>query len=121
MGDLLSDQGYVVYRNAELLSPFQPTGGVGTFGLDALFVVTDVRPRSPAASKTRLGLPQFTNAPPGSLAFQWTGGGRVVQLERATNLTGPFVPLSPIIPDTTCVDAGTLTNQSQGFYRLHQW
>ena len=40
-GDLLSDQGYVVYRNSELLAAFQPPGGGTDFGLDALFIVTD--------------------------------------------------------------------------------
>lgn len=117
-GDLLSDQGYVVYRNWELLSAFQPAGSPADFGLDALFVVTDVTPASPA---TALGLPQLTNQPPASLVFQRIGGCRVFQLEKAASVTGPFMPVSSITTDTLFLDVGALTNQVQGFYRLHQW
>ena len=43
-GDLLSDQGYVVYRNLELLGPFAPIEDLADFGLDALFLVSDAVP-----------------------------------------------------------------------------
>ena len=117
-GDLLSDQGYVVYRNSELLAAFQPPGSVADFGLDALFVVTDAVPASPAA---KLGLPQLINQPPASLTVQRSGGSRAFQLERATNAAGPYMPVSPITTDALFLDAGALTNQPQAFYRLHQW
>ena len=117
-GDLLSDQGYVVYRNSELLAAFQPAGGVTDFGLDALFVVTDVAPAGPAV---KLGLPQLTNQPPASLTLQRSGGSRVFQLERAGNAAGLYVPVGPITTDAVFLDAGVLTNLTQGFYRLRQW
>jgi len=117
-GDLLSDQGYVVYRNSQLLAAFQPAGSMADFGLDALFIVTDVAPAGPAA---KLGLPQLTDQPPASLTVQRSGGNRAFQLERATNAVGPYVPVSPITTDTLFLDAGALTNQPWAFYRLHQW
>jgi hypothetical protein len=40
----LSDQGYIVFRNTELLSPFAPTEAVADFGLDALAVITNAPP-----------------------------------------------------------------------------
>jgi hypothetical protein len=88
------------------------------FGLDALFIVTDVAPAGPAA---KLGLPQLTDQPPASLTVQRSGGNRAFQLERATNVVGPYVPVSPITTDTLFLDAGALTNQPWAFYRLHQW
>jgi hypothetical protein len=120
-GDLLSDQGYVVYSNTNLLSAFAPVESVADFGLDALFIVTDVAPLSPAAGTTILNLPQPTNQPPGSLVLQWKGGGRVFQLEKATNVAGPYSPISPLTTEAVFVDDGTLMTQPQGFYRLRQW
>ena len=62
-GDLLSDQGYVVYRNAELLTAFQPSSGGTDLGLGSLFVVTDAVAAGPAPE---LGLLPPTNSPPAS-------------------------------------------------------
>jgi len=117
-GDLLSDQGYVVYSNAELLSVFAPAGNSTNVGLDALFVVSDLTPESTAPS---LSVPQLTNQPAASIALQRSKGGRVFQLEAATNLGGPFVPIMPITTDRVFIDTGALTNETQRFYRLHQW
>ena len=120
-GDLLSDQGYVVYRNLELVSAFAPSGGGTNFGLDALYVITDVPPAGKGLGPANLAGPQPTNQPPASLAFEWSAAGHVFQLERATNLAGPYLPASRIDTDSPFVDAGVLTNQAQAFYRLHQW
>jgi hypothetical protein len=117
-GDLLSDQGYVVYRNTELLAAFQASASGTDFGLGALFVVTDAAAVGPAPD---LGMPQLTNLPPASVTVQRSGGSRTFQLERATNAAGPYFPVSPITTDTLFLDAGALTNQPQAFYRLHQW
>ncbi len=117
-GDLLSDWGYVVYRNAELLSMFAPTDAPSLNPLDALWVVTDAQPDSPAP---QLESPQLTNEPPASLAFSWRALGKVFLLEKATNVSGPYGPLNPISPDTIGIDPGILTNGTSGFYRLRQW
>jgi len=118
-GDLLSDQGYVVYRNADLVAAFQPA--VGDLGLDALYVITDVPPLGPGLGPAALSLPQPTNEPPASLALQWSAKGHVFQLERAANPAGPYLPASRIATAVSFIDQGVLSNQSQAFYRLHQW
>ena len=46
-GDLLSDQGYRVFGNRELVAAFAPVETNADFGLDALFVVTDFAPPAP--------------------------------------------------------------------------
>jgi hypothetical protein len=120
-GDLLSDQGYVVYRNSELLSAFAPADGGTNYGLDALYVITDVPPLGNGLGPATLSRPQPINQPPASLAFGWNAKGHVFQLERATNPAGPYLPASRIDTAGPFVDPGILTNQAQAFYRLHQW
>jgi hypothetical protein len=72
-GDLLSDQGYVVYRNLELLGAFQPLEDLADFGLDALWIVTDLGPGFPTGRR-RAAQPsaQIRRAP----AFALTGKAR---------------------------------------------
>ena len=120
-GDLLSDQGYVVYRNVELISAFQPPAGVTNVGLDALYVISDVPPQGKGLGPSQLAVPQPTNQPPASLMFDWSAAGHVFQLEKATNPAGPYLPASRIDTDGPFLDPGVLTNQAQAFYRLHQW
>ena len=115
-GDLLSDQGYIVFRNLELLNAFAPTNAPSDIGLDALYVVTDA---TPPAQAPRLAIQ--VNTPAGSASLTWQGQGRVFQVERAADVTGPFQPLSPILPDLSFDDPGTLTNRARSYYRLRQW
>ncbi len=117
-GDLLSDQGYLVYSNAELVSAFAPADGATNLGLDGLFVLTDATP--PAAAPT-LRLPQFTNQPPASVALSWSAAGRVFQVEKAADPAGPYVPISAPTTDLLLIDPGALTNTEPAFYRLRQW
>lgn len=115
-GDLLSDQGYIVFRNLELLNAFAPVEDAADFGLDALYLVTDATPPAPAPLlKIKIG------SAAGSASLTWQGQGRVFQVERATAVTGPFQPLSPMVPDLFFDDLGTLTNRARAYYRLHQW
>jgi len=120
-GDLLSDQGYVVYRSLDLVAAFSPLEDLADFGLDALFVITDVpypnapptRPSSCTAIHTAAGAAQ--------VLLDWTGDGRVFRLEEATSLPGTFLPASPIDPDlqfTIQLPAGAAP---QRVYRLRQW
>jgi hypothetical protein len=117
-GDLLSDQGYLVYSNAELLSAFSPLESPANLGLDALYIITDV---SPTTRVTSLGVPLWTNSPAGDVLLQRSKGQRVFQLEAASSVSGPFLPITPITTDALFVEPGVLTNQTQRFYRLHQW
>lgn len=119
-GDLLSDQGYVVYRNLDLLAPFQPLEDLADFGLDALFIVSDL-----GAPPSTIPAPRCAGIAPdrssGNIRLEWNAPGRVFQMERATNLAGPWEPASPILTEPPAMDPGAMTNAPQGFYRLRQW
>jgi len=117
-GDLLSDSGYVVFRNLELLNAFAPVEDLADFGLDAVFVVTDAILPAPT--------PRFLSIQSDgalhSVGMRWEGPGRVFQVERAVAVAGSlFLPVSAILPDVSFDDLGALTNRSQGYYRLRQW
>jgi len=114
-GDLLSDQGYIVWQNLELVSAFAPLEKITDFGLDALFVVTDVTPQAPAGYFTRVA----RGSVPGVIDLQWTSEGRVFRLERAEAVAGPYLPWSQIIPDEALTVSQT--NSSAAFYRFRQW
>jgi hypothetical protein len=116
-GDLLSDQGYVVYRNLDLLGPFAPVEDLFNFGLDALFVVTDVTASPPSGKLTSITVDQQT----GGVTVQFNGAGKVWQLERAASASGPWTPASAIGTDLSLADNGVWTNLPQGFYRVRQW
>ena len=114
-GDLLSDQGYVAFRNLELLGGFAPLEDLGDFGLDALFMVTDVDVSSPGARFTNVSQRAATEV----VELQWEGEGRVFQVQRASAVEGPFSPLSEIVPDLFFDD--TSPAQPCAFYRLRHW
>ncbi|MCW5553578.1 MAG: hypothetical protein KIS67_15640 [Verrucomicrobiae bacterium] len=114
-GDLLSDQGYVVFRNLELVGAFAPLEDLGDFGLDALFIVSDASPSAPAPRFTRVNRGPAT----GVIELEWDGAGRVFQVKRAGNAAGPYSPLSEIVPDLFFNDTTSFPPQS--FYRLRQW
>jgi hypothetical protein len=115
-GDLLSDQGYVVLRQTELLGAFVPTQNPPAFGLDTLYVVTDTTPPAPPPRLSIQARPATHSA-----GLTWQGQGRVFQVERAGLVTGAFQPLSPVLPDLSYDDLGALTNRVQSYYRLRQW
>jgi len=83
-------------------------------------VVSDAGPSPPTTPALRCTgvLPQPAT---GNVTLQWEGSGRVFQLEKATNILGPWLPLSPILVEPPVTDIGALTNAPQGFYRLRQW
>ena len=115
-GDLLSDRGYIVFRNADLLSAFAPVQLSADFGLDALYVVTDAMPPA-APAQIQIMADRASN----SIGLSWQSEGRFFQVERATTVAGPFEAVTPIIPDLSFTDAGALTARPRGFYRLLQW
>jgi hypothetical protein len=116
-GDVLSDQGYVVFRNLELLDPFAPIEDRAEFGLDALWIVSDA-----AASAAPLRIDAITGErATGDVRLQWQGGGRAFQVEGTPDLASPWVPISPIFPGREFIDVGALPRQRRGFYRIRQW
>jgi len=114
-GDLLSDNGSIVFKNLELLRAFQPLEKLANFGLDALFVVTDSLLPKPMPQVT---MTMEENA--GDVWMEWKSDGRVFQLERADEPGGPYVPLGPITPEATYLDTAAL-NSLKSFYRLRLW
>ncbi len=116
-GDLLSDQGSIVAGNLELLSAFAPRENLVDFGLDALFIVSDATPpaQPPHFLETQL-------VPPGGpVGLSWEGKGRVWQLLRALDVTGPYLPYGPITPDNNFYESLTPPAPHKAFYHLQQW
>lgn len=116
-GDLLSDQGYIVFRNLELTSAFAPIEDTSSFGLDALYLVTDATAPAPPPEVVSL----HHELASGNIALRWEGVGRVFQGERSLTATGPFRPASAIVPDLTWTDLGASQTNDQTFYRVRQW
>src|SRR5437667_2319341 len=114
-GDLLSNFGYRVFNNQELLASFAPADPSTNYGLDALFVVTDTQPAQPP--------PQIVKLTPStsSMLLEWDGEGAVFQVENARDLTGPWSPISPIVPDLMFDAPLDLALGSAGFYPMRQW
>lgn len=116
-GDLLSDQGLIVFRNLDLLSSFAPLEDLADFGLDGLFVITDVGVQNAAPRISEI----LQSGHASSVTLRWPGNGRVYQVEQASEVTGPFLPLSPISPDSTYSDVRPGGPNEKSFYRLRQW
>gem|GEM_PF-480953 len=117
-GDVLSDQGELLWRNLDLLREFQPLEDLADFGLDALFIVSDAL--APTAAPAR-GTVLQPDPATGDVRLRWEAQGRLYQLEKATNVLGPWLPLAPITTETEFTDPGALGRSPQAFYRLRQW
>jgi len=116
-GDVLSDQGYRVFSNSQLLSAFGPRDTAVNYGLDALFVVTGMRPSPEPVQFLGCQFDWQNNR----MCLSWDGDGDVFQAERASSLSGPWEPCSPVLPDLTFDDESGPTNGNQHFYRIRQW
>ena len=114
-GDLLSSLGHRVFSNRQLVAAFAPADPEQDYGLDALFVVTDMRP--PALPPRIVNLRRIG----GAIRVDWEGDGDVFQLEHAPSLSEPWLPCSPIVPDLSFDDANDRMDGTAGFYRLRQW
>jgi hypothetical protein len=115
-GDILSDQGFVVIRNLDLVQPFSPLEDLADFGLDGLWLVTDLALASEKGPTLELPSIQAD----GELELNWEGPGRVFQVERASDPAGPYAPASPILPGLQWrhrVEPAA----GQDFYRVRQW
>jgi hypothetical protein len=116
-GDLLSDHGFIVFKNLELVGPFSPLEDLANFGLDGLFVITDTTPQPPAF---RL-LPATADRVTGDVSLRWEGTGRVFQVERITDLGGLWAPISHFGLGTEWTDLQAASRASQACYRIRQW
>jgi hypothetical protein len=113
-GDLLSDAGYVVYRNADLTAALQPLGDPPTdFGLDVVYVVSDFD-----ATADRVTMDVRFDRTNNSATFSWKGNGRVSQIFRAPEVIGPWEAWTPIFLGATFSHP---VDGAHSFYRLRQW
>lgn len=114
-GDLLSDKGYIVFRNLELMSKFQPLEDLADFGLDGLFIVTDL---------TAITVPPrivFSKFRDGVLTLKWQGQGRIYRVERANDVLGPFMPVMTTTSTQFEETIDTALFPQKMFYRIRQW
>jgi len=116
-GDLLSDAGYIVYRNADLTAALMPLGDPPTdFGLDAVVVISDYD-ATEGGAKIDASFDKANNG----VVVSWKGPGRVFQVERAAEVFGPWLAITPIIADLSYEDFDGVTSSERGFYRVRQW
>ena len=116
-GDVLSDKGYRVFSQYQLVAAFGPQDSTADYGLDALFAVTALKPPAPRPRLFDLQLDAANN----KVLLSWDGEGEAFQVERASSLMGPWESCGPIVPDLSfTADCGP-TNGRQYFYRVRQW
>ena len=116
-GDLLSDSGYIVFKNLELVSAFSPLEDLADFGLDALVVVTDTLAPLPPPATVSLNLRPESSG----WRLEWTGDGRFFQVLGATAAGGPYLPLAPIQSNRALERTGWLSAHPDYFFRVRQW
>lgn len=92
-GDLLSDRGYVVARNLDLVRPFQPLEDLANFGLEGFLLVNDATALPGGATLT------ISRPAVGELLLNWTGPGRVFRVEGAAGAGEPWTTRTPILAD----------------------
>jgi hypothetical protein len=116
-GDLLSDAGYIVYRNADLTAALEPVGDAPTdFGLDAITVISDF-----AATENPMKIQGSRDKNSDAFNLTWNGQGKAFRVERAGDIAGPWEALSPIMQEFSYQDTDPLSAQSRFFYRVRQW
>lgn len=115
-GDLLSDGGWIVFRNLELVQHFGPLEDLGDFGLDSLFVVIEQCLAAPSTREIELKMDESS----GDLRIEWQSDGRLFQVERADDPGGPYVAVAPISPEQVYIDTAALSKK-KSFYRIREW
>ena len=116
-GDLISNQGYIVYKNLELVSAFSPLEDLANFGLNSLYVVTDAGPEPGSCRITSFSKAGASQG----VQIQWESTGRVFQLLQTDVLNGSFNPASPLMVDTSYQELSNGTAKTNSFYRIRQW
>jgi hypothetical protein len=114
-GDLLSDRGYLVYGNRDLVGAFQPSEDLGDFGLAALWVVTDqgwetAPPRFESIHSASVS---------GPIDLQWSGKGRVWEILSGPSPVGPWPKRGVFQFEPNFRE--TPVSSEPRFYRLRQY
>jgi hypothetical protein len=117
-GNLLSQDGYIVYRNLDLVAPFSPLEDLADFGLNDLFVLTDTD--TPPAPATNLRL-DLSGPDAGAWTLTWNGSGRVFQVEQATEAAGFYTPAGPPQPERTFRLPPDTAGGVPRFLRVRSW
>lgn len=112
-GDIISDQGYVAFRNAALVRSFGPMEENTDFGLDALVIISDA-----AASKAATQILE-TKVDASGVDLRWESTARVFQVERAFNIEGPYGPVTPLTLGTSAHVFPA--SGAAVFFRVRQW
>ncbi len=110
-GDVLSNGGWIVYRNLELLGRFMPLEDLADFGLVGLFAVGD-GPGSGRAVEMKVMRDGDV------LRLGWSGEARVFQVESATALEGPYRVRSEVMLEREWTVP--MTGEA-GWYRVVGW
>jgi hypothetical protein len=111
-GDIISDQGYVAFRNSVLTGPFNPTDAIADFGLDALVIISDA-----AANTAPTRIVEFAPVD-GGFDVRWESAARIFQVERAATITGPWATVTGLTLEQTAHDDFI---GPAAFYRIRQW
>jgi hypothetical protein len=116
-GDLLSDSGYLVLGNLDLVSAFSPLEDLADFGLDALVVVSDtLAPLPPPAVADFVLNPKVAG-----WRLEWTGDGRFFQVLGAPAAGDPYAPVAPVQTGQVLERADGLTTHPDFFFKVRQW
>lgn len=115
-GDLLSNRGYVVFRNRELMAPFSPLEDLADFGLQsAVPLATSILPAKPPTLSIR-----FAEGPLPTVILEANGLGRAFRLRSAPTPTGPFEPLGlPGLERTWTLPLPAVPTAT--FYQVEEW
>jgi len=116
-GDLLSDSGYIVFGNLELLRRLSPLEDLANFGLDGLFLVTEDYSPIPPVHQVKM----MAERGSGDVRIEWLGDGKVSQVERADEAGGPYLPVGVISPEMSYVDTAVVFLKNKCFYRIRLW
>lgn len=111
-GDIISDQGYVAFRNDAVVSAFEPADRSVDFGLDALVMISDA-----AASKATTQILEV-NVTDAGVDLRWDSTARVFQVDRANKVEGPYSPITDLIIERSFHDSAF---GAAAFYRIRQW
>lgn len=110
-GDLLSTRGWVIYRNLDLMEGFQPLEDLADFGLEGLFVLTDLAPAPDCGSARCIRLGD-------GMVVEGVGWARAWQLEWAPSLGVPFEAVGNPTPWARWT---RMTGGEAGFFRVRSW